>query len=49
MNEMTYMINCGERTVQALHRVALQDICRAHGIEVGDRVVVWIEKQSVEA
>jgi hypothetical protein len=38
------MINCGERTVQALHRVALQDICKVHDIEVGKRVEVWIKK-----
>ena len=38
------VINCGERTVQALYRVALQDICTAHGIDVGTRVEVWIKK-----
>ena len=37
-------INCGERTVQILHRIALQDICRAHGIKPGDNVEVWIKK-----
>ena len=38
------LINCGERPVQALHRVALQDICKAHGIEPGDRIEIWIKK-----
>ena len=41
---MSEMINCGERRVQTLRRVAIQDICQAHDIEVGDRVEVWIKK-----
>ena len=38
------LINCGERTVQTLHRIALQDICRAYGIKPGDNVEVYIKK-----
>ena len=38
------LINCGERTVQTLHRIALQDICRGHDIKPGDNVEVWIKK-----
>ena len=38
------LINCGERTVQTLHRIALQDICKRHGVEVGDNVEVYIKK-----
>lgn len=38
------LVNCGERSVQALYRVSLQDICTAHGIDVGTRVEVWIKK-----
>ena len=38
------LINCGERTVQILHRIALQDICRTHGIKPGDNVEVYIKK-----
>ena len=38
------LINCGERTVQILHRIALQDICRAHSIKPGDNVEVYIKK-----
>ena len=45
---MSDMINCGERTVQALHRVAFQDICKAHDIEPGDRIEVWIKKVRTE-
>ena len=38
------LINCGERTVQILHRIALQDICRTHEIKPGDNVEVYIKK-----
>ena len=38
------LINCGERTVQTLHRIALQDICRVYDIKPGDNVEVWIKK-----
>ena len=37
------LINCGERTVQAVHRLALGDIFRSHGIEKGDTVEVFIK------
>jgi hypothetical protein len=36
-------INCGERTVQAKHRVALGDIFRSYGIEQGDTLEVYIK------
>jgi len=38
------LINCGERTVQVMHRVALKDITTAHGIKQGDRIEVFIRK-----
>ena len=38
------LINCGERTVQVMYRIALQDICRVHGIKPGDNVEVYIKK-----
>ena len=37
------LINCGERTVQAVHRVALGDIFKSRGIEKGDTVEVYIK------
>ena len=40
---MPELINCGERTVQAVHRLALGDIFRNHGIEKGDTVEVFIK------
>ena len=40
---MTDLINCGERTVQAKHRIALGDIFRSHGVEQGDTVEVYIK------
>lgn len=40
---MNDLINCGERTVQAVHRLALGDIFRSHGIEKGDTVEVYIK------
>ena len=38
------LINCGERTVQAKHRIALGDIFKSHGIEQGDCVEVYIKR-----
>ena len=40
---MTDLINCGERTVQAKHRIALGDIFRSHGIEQGSTLEVYIK------
>lgn len=45
---MSDLINVGERFVQAQYRVNLQNICKAHGIEVGDRIEVWIKKVETE-
>jgi len=44
MDDEMQVINCGERRVQTLSRIAIQDICQAHNITVGDRVEVWIKK-----
>jgi len=41
---MNNLINCGERLVQAKHRVALGDILLRHGIEKGDSIEVYIKK-----
>lgn len=38
------LINCGERTVQKLHRVTIKDVCTTYGILEGDRVEVYIKK-----
>ena len=40
---MPELINCGERTVQAVHRIALGDIFRSRGIEQGNRIEVYIK------
>lgn len=40
---MSELINCGERNVQTLFRVALRDICERHGILIGDAVEVYIK------
>lgn len=38
------LINCGERRIQVLSRIALRDICERHWIDVGDIVEVYIRK-----
>jgi hypothetical protein len=41
---MTEMINAGERRVQKLYRISIQDICKTRGIAEGDMVEIWIKK-----
>ena len=38
------LINCGERSVQKLFRVALRDICQNNGIKERDVIEVFIKK-----
>jgi len=38
------LINCGERKIQTLFRIALKDICERYGILEGDAVEVFIRK-----
>ena len=42
----TKVINCGERAIQKAFRIALSDICQAHGLKPGDRVEVEIKIKS---
>ena len=38
------LINCGERTIQAQHRIYIGNtFCKRHGIEVDDYVEVFIK------
>lgn len=37
-------INCGQRTVQTMYRVSLRDICTSEGIEIGDKIEIFIKK-----
>ena len=39
------IVNCGERKIQTLFRIALKDICERHGIQEGDAVEVFIRKR----
>lgn len=41
---MSGLINCGERKVQAVGRVALTDIFDRYGIKQGDTVEIYIRK-----
>ena len=41
---MNDTINAGERRVQKMYRVSIQDICKTHGIAEGDMVEIWIRK-----
>ena len=43
------LINCGQRRVQKLHRVAIRDICKNHDIEQGELVEVYIKKVKISA
>ena len=46
---MSDTISVGERPVQNQYRVNVsKDLCKAHGIGVGDRVEIWIKKAGVE-
>jgi len=38
------LINCGERKIQTLFRIALKDICERHKIKEGDAVEVFIRR-----
>lgn len=38
------LINCGERKIQTLFRIALKDICERHDIVEGGVVEVYIRK-----
>lgn len=38
------LINCGERKIQILFRIALKDICERYDIKEGDAVEVFIRK-----
>ena len=35
-------INCGERRIQKLFRIAIHDVCARYGIKEGDVVEVFI-------
>lgn len=41
---MSELINCGERTIQKLGRIAIKDILKKNNIEDGDVVEVYIKK-----
>lgn len=41
---MNDTINAGERRVQKMYRVSIQDICKTHGIAEGDMVEIWVRK-----
>lgn len=43
MEDTRRLINCGECTVQNLHRVSIRGTCVRHGISPGDTVEVYIE------
>ncbi len=38
------LINCGERKIQTLFRIALKGICERYDIKEGDAVEVFIRK-----
>jgi hypothetical protein len=39
---MNDRISAGERRVQKMYRVSIQDICKTHEIAEGDMVEIWI-------
>lgn len=41
---MNDLINCGERKIQKLGRVAIKDILESNGLKEGDVVEVFIKK-----
>ena len=45
---MSEMINCGERMVQSIGRIALKDMLERHGIKKGDHIEVFIKKIEVQ-
>lgn len=42
------LINCGERTVQSMYRVSIRDICTEYGIDIGQKIEVFIRIKEVE-
>jgi len=38
------LINCGERTIQVLGRISIKDILEDKGLNIGDKVEVFLKK-----
>lgn len=42
--EFPGLINCGERKIQKMGRLAIKDVLRSNGLKEGDIVEVFIKK-----
>lgn len=42
------LINCGQRTIQKMGRIAIGDILKSNELEVGETVEVFLKKISKE-
>ena len=42
------LINCGERKIQKLGRIAIKDVLERNGIKEGDSVEVYLKKKVSE-
>jgi hypothetical protein len=38
------LINCGQRTIQVMGRIAIKDIMETNNLKVGDKIEVFLKK-----